>query len=234
MNKRKFISILILCILIPAMIISCFFLIKGKQYFIVSIMTVLLSMVPFFMSLERKKLQVRELVITASVIAIAVASRGAFFFLPQIKPTCAILIIAAIAFGAEFGFVSGALTMLLSNFIYGQGMWTPFQMLGMGLTVFFCAMIFHSDKKKNRFVTAVICGIICFVVYGIIVDLGSVFMMAASLNLKSIISIYASGLYFNLVHAICTTVIIALIQPIITEKLDRIKIKYGVFTEKNI
>ncbi|MCQ2485417.1 MAG: ECF transporter S component [Clostridia bacterium] len=232
MSKRKIMSVIVLCVLIPAVVVGGFFLAKGKQYYFTSLIIIGLSMLPFFLSLERKKLQVRELVIMASVIAIAVVSRAVFFFLQQAKPMCAILIITSVAFGAEFGFVSGALTMLISNFIYGQGMWTPFQMLAMAMTVFLSAVVIRTFKIKNRFIVGIISGIFCFAVYGIIVDLSSVFMMLSEFNFKSILSIYLSGLPFNIVHGVTTGVIVILVQPEINEKLDRIKIKYGLFGEK--
>lgn len=232
MSERKIFSTIIFCAVIPAVVITGWFLTKGKQYYLLSILIIAVSMVPFFLSLERRKLQVRELVITASVVAIAVASRAAFLFLPQIKPMCAILIIASVTFGAEFGFVSGALSMLISNFIYGQGMWTPFQMMGMGITVFVCALIIRSFRIKNRITVGIICGVLCFLLYGIIVDLSSVFMMLSEFNIKSILSIYLSGITFNLIHGAATGVITALIQPPVNEKLERIKIKYGIFSDK--
>ncbi len=230
MRKRKIISAVILCFLIPAIVIIGWFMAKGRQYLLLSIIIIAVSMLPFFLSLERKKLQVRELVITASVVAVAAASRSAFFFLPQVKPMCAVLIIAAAAFGPEFGFISGALSMLITNFMYGQGMWTPFQMMGMGMTVYLCALIYRNFRIKNRFIFGVISGIICFIVYGIVVDLGSVFMMVSDYNIKTVLSVYASGIPFNAVHSVTTAVIIALLQPGINEKLERIKIKYGIFT----
>lgn len=232
MSERKIFSIIILCAVIPAVVIIGWFLTSGKQYYLLSLLIIAVSMVPFFLSLERKKLRVRELVLTASVVAIAVASRGAFLFLPQIKPMCAVLIIASTAFGAEFGFISGALSMLISNFIYGQGMWTPFQMMGMGVTVFVCALIIRSFRINNRVIIGIISGILCFLLYGVIVDLSSVFMMLSEFNVKSIASIYLSGVTFNLIHGVTTGIITALIQPQINEKLERIKIKYGVFSEK--
>ena len=146
---KKHLSVIVFCAVIPAAVIAGYFLTKGKQYFLLSLMIVCASLFPFFFSLERKRLKVRELVITASAVAAAVASRAAFFFLPNIKPMCAILIIFATVFGAEFGFVSGALSMLISNFVYGQGMWTPFQMMGMGIPVFLCAVIIKTFKIKK-------------------------------------------------------------------------------------
>lgn len=232
MRKRRIISAVILCLLLTAIVIAGRFMVKGRQYLLLSVVIIVVSMLPFFLSLERKKLQARELVIIASVVAVAVASRSAFFFLPQVKPMCALLIISAAAFGPEFGFISGALSMLISNFFYGQGMWTPFQMMGMGMTVYLCAVIYRNFRIKNRFLFALISGILCFAVYGIITDAGSVFMMISDYNIKSVLSVYAAGIPFNAVHSVATAVIIALLQPGINEKLERIKIKYGIFDEK--
>lgn len=229
MHKRSIFSGVIFCLLLPVIVIAGYFLAKGKQYYLVSLLVIAVALFPFFFSLERKRLQVRELVLAASIIAIAVASRAAFFFLPQVKPMAAILIICAAAFGPEFGFVSGVLAVLLSNFIFGQGMWTPFQMLGMGLTVYFSALLFFRSKSKNRFLLAAAGGLFCTVVYGGLVDLSTVFMSVSEFTPRAVLAIYQTGLPFNLIHGCTTAAIIALIQPEINTKLERIKIKYGLF-----
>lgn len=67
-------------------------------------------MIPFFMVFEKRKPQARELIIIATLSAIAVAGRAAFFMLPNFKPVCAIVIIAGVCFGAESGFLVGAVS----------------------------------------------------------------------------------------------------------------------------
>lgn len=233
MFKRKLTSIITFCIVIPLVVLLGFFLLRGKQYYIVSALICLFSLIPFFLSLERKRLQARELVTMSCIIAAAVASRAAFFFLEQVKPTCAIIVLAAVVFGPEFGFVSGALSMLLSNMIFSQGMWTPFQMLGMGLTAFICGLLFHREKFKRNIITVgIVSGIVCFTIYGFIVDTSSVFMMASDLTLKSVLPVYASGVPFNMMHGATTAVLVALLGKTLIEKLERVKIKYSLFGER--
>lgn len=235
MFKRKLTSIMVFFVVVPLIIVPGYFLIKGKQYYIVSGLICILSFVPFFASLERKKLQARELVTMACIIAAAVASRTAFFFLEQAKPTCAIVVLAAVVFGPEFGFVSGALSMLLSNMIFGQGMWTPFQMLGMGLTAFICGILFHKNRFKGKIlIVGLVSGILCFAVYGLIVDTSSVFMWITDFRLKAALPVYISGLKFNVIHGVSTSVFIILFGKIVIEKLERVKYKYGLFSEKDI
>ena len=59
--------------------------------------------------------------IIAVLCAIGIAGRAAFFMLPQFKPVMALTIIAGVAFGGETGFLVGAMTMLASNVLFGQG-----------------------------------------------------------------------------------------------------------------
>ena len=72
----------------------------------------------------------------AVLCAIAVASRSAFFMLLQFKPVLALTIIVGVAFGGETGFLVGAVTMLVSNVLFSQGPWTPWQMFSMGIIGF--------------------------------------------------------------------------------------------------
>jgi energy-coupling factor transport system ATP-binding protein len=63
----------------------------------------------------------RKLIIISVLCAIGVAGRAAFFMLPQFKTVAAMVIISGVAFGGETGFLVGAVTMLASNFMFGQG-----------------------------------------------------------------------------------------------------------------
>lgn len=97
----------------------------------------LYALLPFFMAFEGRKPEVRELVVLATMIALATAGRAAFFMTPSFKPIIAIVIISAIAFGAEAGFLVGSMTMLVSNFLFGQGPWTPWRCLPWDLSDFY-------------------------------------------------------------------------------------------------
>ncbi len=225
-HKGRVISI-ISVLLIP-LLIAVFDFTENKNYYLLSVAVMLLSMVPFFVSLETKKLKVREIVTIASMVAIAVAGRAAFYSIPQVKPMCAIVIMSALVFGSQVGFVTGTLSVLISNFIFGQGIWTPFQMFGMGMCGLVCGLIFYKRNAKALHV-AIIGALVCFFVYGIIVDSNSVLMMSSDFSLGSVLSIYASGVAFNAIHAASTFIFLLLIEPPFVKVLQRIKIKYDLF-----
>lgn len=216
-----------------AFVIAGKFLFDNKHYYISAIILMVFAAAPFFMKFGKKNIGARELTVMASIAAAAVASRAAFYTLPQVKPMCAVLIIAASAFGGETGFVLGALSMLLSNFIFGQGSWTPFQMFGMALTAYLCGKIFYKTKLgKNKIAVSLIGGAVCFAVYGFIVDLNSVFMMSADYSIKSVLTIFASGAPFNLIHGATTAALLFIGYNPIMEKFERVRIKYALFGEE--
>ena len=99
--------------------------------------------IPFFLVFEKKKPRARELVPIAVMAALGVVGRTLFSLipLPNFKPVSAIVIITAVAFGPETGFLTGAVTGFLSNFIFGQGPWTPWQMFCWGMIGFVAGLL---------------------------------------------------------------------------------------------
>ena len=82
---------------------------------------------------ERSRPTSQVVALVAALAALAIAGRIAFAAFPNVKPTTDIVIFAGYALGPAPGFVVGALTALVSNFWFGQGPWTPWQMVGWGL-----------------------------------------------------------------------------------------------------
>ncbi len=76
----------------------------------------------------------RIVALVATLAAFAALGRIAFAALPNVKPTTDIVLISGYALGGAPGFVVGALAGLTSNFFFGQGPWTPWQMAAWGAT----------------------------------------------------------------------------------------------------
>ena len=222
-----------LLISVPAIIFGCFKLIDGKQYYLASALIVVLALGALFFSTEKKKLSTRELVSIACIVALAVAGRAVLFMLPQVKLTCAIVILAAISFGPNVGFLCGSLSMLVSNIFFGQGTHTPFQMFGMGLVAFLCGLMFYNNRLgRNRLIVALVGGFLCFAVYGFIVDSSSALFFSSPLSLKTVMPIYISGISFNAIHGVSTFVFLLITTPYIKDTFDRLAKKYELFGAK--
>lgn len=58
------------------------------------------------------------------------------------------MILAGVGLGAEAGFLTGAMAGFVSNFFFGQGPWTPWQMFSFGIIGFLAGLLFRSPGKE--------------------------------------------------------------------------------------
>lgn len=206
---------------------------KEKNYYLAAAVVLLFSAVPFFMSFEKSKPSASELSLTACLIALAVVSRAAFYLIPQVKPIGAVVVVSGVCLGAKRGYFVGAMSAFISNFIFGQGVWTPFQMAALGTVGLISGLVFGKIQAK-RIPLAITGFLLCFAVYGFVVDSCSVLMMSAQPTLSSAITIYAAGAPFSLVFGLATAVFLLLFGEAFVKKINRIIVKYAILPEKNI
>lgn len=206
-----------------------------RQYYIISIVIILLAIALFIWSFEKRKPQIREIVMLAVLTSMAIVGRIIFFMTPQFKPCAAIIIITAIMLGKESGFLCGCLTAFISDFFFGQGPWTPWQMIAFGLIGVISALIFGGTRKNliyHRFLISIYGFLITFLLYGIILDTATVVMYTEKPALSAFLATYASGIVFNLIHGLSTFVFLFVLSGEMFKKINRIKIKFNMFNEK--
>lgn len=229
LSKRTIVASLLILLLIPLTIFIGLFYLGDRKYYFISILIILEVMIPFIMVFEGRDPQARELVIISVLCAIGVAGRAAFFMIPQFKPVAAIVIISGVAFGAESGFLVGAITMFLSNILYGQGPLTPWQMFAMGIIGFLAGILFRKGfLRRDRLSLAIYGGISVFLIYGLIMNPASVLVFQSKVNLKMIATALVMGVPFDLIHGGATFFFLMIMGEPMLEKLDRIKVKYGL------
>ncbi|MGG3839860.1 ECF transporter S component [Paenibacillus thiaminolyticus] len=229
LTRRTWLAAALILVVIPATVLFGVFILQDRKYYFISLLIILYTMLPFAMVFEQRKPQAREIIVIAVLAAIAVAGRAAFFMLPQFKPVVAIVIISGVSLGAEAGFLVGALAGFVSNFFFGQGPWTPWQMFCFGIIGFLAGILFQKGllpKKKLPF--CLFGGLSTFFIYGGIINIGSLMMFTPSFSWKALLATYASGFWFDLVHAIATVFFLFILARPMLEKLDRIKRKYGL------
>ncbi len=219
----------ILCAVITFLGLKVF---ESRYYYITALLMIIIMMLPFFIEFEKKQMKTSELVVIALMTAVSAVSRCLFIFLPQVKPMCAFVVTSAAAFGPAVGFVVGALSVFLSGFAFGQGAFTPFQMLGMGMTAYVCGLIFYKTKaERNKILVSVVSFFACLIIYGLTVDTCSVLMMLDTYTFESVFSVFLTGLPFNLVHAITTAGLLFFIHIPMNNKFLRLRVKYGIFDD---
>ena len=227
-GRTKLASVLSL-LLVPLTIFIGIVYFGKKSYGVVSILVLLECMAPFALIFEGRKPKARELVLIAALCALAVAGRAALFMLPGFKPVAALVILSGVAFGGETGFLVGAMSMLTSNVLFGQGPWTPFQMFAMGLIGFLAGMSFQKGLlRAGRAPLAIFGAVSVVLVYGGIMNPASAILYQPNLSLSVLKAYYLTGFPFDLVHAAATALFLWFGAEPMLEKLERVKRKYGL------
>ena len=230
MKKSNIVTLIIFFLLIPATL----FLgtkIPGRSYYITSTLMILELMVPFFMAFEGRKPQARELVVIAVMCAIAIVARTAIP-IPHFKAIFAVIMLSGIAFGPEAGFMVGAISAFASNFFYGQGAYTPWQMMAYGAGGMLAGFLFAKGRLPQKPWVMAVFGFFATILWvGPLLDCSHIFLMLSVINRDSILAALLSGFPVNLSQAICTVLIMLLFGRPLLDKLDRVKTKYGMMEE---
>lgn len=169
---------------------------------------------------ERMRPDARVIALVATLAAFAALGRIAFAALPNVKPTTDIVLISGYALGPAPGFVVGAVAALTSNFFFGQGPWTPWQMIGWGLTGLVGAgLAALTGRRIGRWPLALVCLITGFG-FTALQDAGD--WVNFSEHSPAQLGIYVGkGLGFDTVHAIGCFVFALAFGPALARSLER-------------
>ncbi|MCD7713148.1 MAG: ECF transporter S component [Firmicutes bacterium] len=221
-RARKILSISIPFALIPASVVLTAVLFHEKHYAAVSLFVTLLVLILFISGIEKKKTGTRRLVITAVMTSLSVVGR----FIPIFKPVTAMTIISGIYICPESGFTVGALTALLSDFYFGQGPWTPFQMMAWGL-IGYIAGLLSSQLQKSR--ASLLCfGALSGVLYSAVMDVWTVLWYSGDFSLSLYIAAEVTALPYTVSYAVSNVFFLFVLARPFGEKLGRLRIKYGI------
>ena len=227
--KRTLCAAVMIFLCIPFTVLAGIYWFGDRKYVFISLLVLLETMLPFVLVFEGRKPKTRELVTIAVLCALGVAGRAAFFMLPQFKPVVAIAIIAGVALGGETGFLVGAVTMLVSDMFFGQGPWTPWQMFALGLIGFLAGVLFQKGLlSRDRGTLTVFGALSALVIYGGIINPASALMWQTQINWQMVLTYCISGFPMDAVLAAATAAFLWIFGEAMLEKLDRIKVKYGL------
>ena len=227
MKKSHIATLLVFFLLIPATIYLGMML-PGRTYYITGTLIILELMLPFFLAFEGRKPQARELVIIAVLSAMAIAGRVAIP-ISDFKAIFGIIMLSAIAFGPETGFMVGAIAAFGSNFFYGHGAYTPWQMFAYGAGGMLAGFAFGKGKLPRKPWLMAIFGFVTIVlIVGPIMDSMSLFLGFAKLNKRVIATVFVPGFAHNCLNGGCTAAVMLIFGKPFLAILNRIQVKYGM------
>ena len=202
-----------------------------RLYLIASVVLIIIAIVVFIRKYEKNKPSTKDVVLLSVMISLAVIGRLVFFMVPQFKPCAAVIIITGIMLGKQAGFLSGVMTAFISDFFYGMGPWTLWQMMAFGVIGLLSAIIFNNERieKMGGYGKLILCiygFLVTFIVYGFIMDTATVFMITDKPTVKLFLATYAGGIVFNLIHATSTFIFLYLMANPLSKKIKRVLVKY--------
>ena len=223
-NKRvrTLLRFVIPFVLIPTVAILGTLVFDEKKHLFISFFVAVLSVLLFLSGFEKKETGTRRMVIVAVMIAMCVAGR----FIPFFKPVTAITVITAIYLGGESGFLVGSLSALLSNFYFGQGPWTAFQMLAWGL-IGLVAGFLSNPLRKSR-AALLTYGVLSGVVFSLIMDIWTVLWYNDNFDLTLYLTALATALPHTVLYSVSNFIFLWFMAKPFGDKMNRIKNKYGI------
>jgi energy-coupling factor transport system substrate-specific component len=149
-----------------------------------------------------RSVSAHELSLVAAPAAIATASRVLFASLPNVKPVTFIVLVSGVALGPGPGFMVGATSALVSNLFFGQGPWTPWQMLGWGLVGAAGGLLGARGRRPGRWELVVAGGLLALAFDWLVTFW--MFLAFTAKTWPAFIALYAQGLPFDLAHVAAT------------------------------
>jgi energy-coupling factor transport system substrate-specific component len=174
---------------------------------------------------ERSRPPSQVVALVAALAALAIAGRIAFAAFPNVKPTTDIVVFAGYALGPAPGFVVGALAGLVSNFWFGQGPWTPWQMVGWGMCGVMGAALALGVRNAGRFSLAAVCGL-AGIAYGVLLNFSLMATYGGDLSLERFLTLEARAIPFDLAHVAGNVAFALLAGPAMVRMLVRFRQRF--------
>jgi energy-coupling factor transport system substrate-specific component len=174
---------------------------------------------------ERSRPPAQVVSLVAALAALAIAGRIAFAAFPNVKPTTDIVIFAGYALGPAPGFAVGAFSALVSNFWFGQGPWTPWQMAAWGLCGVLGAALALGTRNVGRLTLAAVCGLAAFG-YGAILNFSLIVTYGGEVSWVHFIFYETRAIPFEIAHASGNIVFALVAGPAMIRMLIRFRERF--------
>ncbi|MCD6230445.1 MAG: ECF transporter S component [Dehalococcoidia bacterium] len=225
MKKSRICLSLVLLIGVGFAVCSVFFPVINSlvSWGVLAILLSVLIILAFFFQFESVALSSKEIALVSTLTAMSVVLRIPFSAVPSFQPCTFLILCTGYVFGPVAGFMVGAMTPLISNFLLGQGPWTLGQMLAWGMIGYFAAYLSRFKLSRRSLVSI---GIIAAYGFGLLVNVYFWLYFAYPLTLNTLILAQLASFWFDAFHAIGNAVFFGLFGVKVIEILKRYKRRF--------
>lgn len=180
--------------------------------------------------MEHRKMDVRKIALIAVMTAMSVAGRFVFAALPGFKPVTAVVVLCGMYLGADAGFICGALSALISNCYFGQGPWTPFQMLVWGI-IGLVAGLSGKQLQKSR-IALMIYAVAAGIAFSFLMDIYTVIWAVGGWSWAYYAAAIVSAVPYTVIYAVSNVIFLAVLSRAVGKKLARVVNKYHIVEDE--
>ncbi|WP_413537326.1 ECF transporter S component [Enterococcus malodoratus] len=160
-------------------------------------------------------LGVKELSLLSMMVALCVVSRTFFQFIVNVQPVTAILLIITIYWGAYQGLLVSILSILITNFYMGMGVWTIAQVATYFLLISLTGLLKKIPKFKQSILIQAIYAGITGLLFGFLISA----IQAPFLGISAFLPYYLAGIPVDVMHAVGNVVFYLLLTPVLKKLL---------------
>lgn len=219
---RRMLKIALPFAVMPAFVLLMPKTLLAAYYAPIILLMTCLSLLLFFAGFDRRDIGTRRMVLVSVMTALSVIGR----LLPLVKPVTALTVLAGMYLGAEAGFLTGALSAVLSNFIMGQGPWTPFQMLAWGLIGLLAGCLAQPLRRSRMLLYGY--GLLSGIAFSALLDVWTTVWTNGAFSWRAYTAALLTAIPFTMLYAFSNLLFLMLFAKPFGEKLARIEKKYGL------
>jgi energy-coupling factor transport system substrate-specific component len=194
---------------------------------VASFLIVGVVLVSGWLAYERRRPSARLAAVVAVMSALAALGRDAFVALPDVKPITAMTLVVGYALGPLPGFAVGALGMLVSNFVLGQGPYTPWQMAAWGIVGLAGAALGALTRRRSGRVTLALACALAALAAGEIMDLYT-WTLGAAHTPAAYLAVAGQALPFDLTGVVSSFLFGLAFAPELARVLARVRLRMDV------
>jgi energy-coupling factor transport system substrate-specific component len=185
---------------------------------------------------ERSRPSPRTAAVVAVMAALAALGRDAFAALPDVKPITAMTLVVGYALGPVPGFAVGALGMLASNFVLGQGPYTPWQMAAWGMVGLFGAALGALSRRNGSPPARITLALACAFSALAAKEVMNVYTwtLGASHTPAAFLAVAGSALAFDLTDTVASFLFGLAFAPELARLLGRTRMRMEVVWEPSV
>ncbi|MHC5216253.1 ECF transporter S component [Enterococcus sp. LJL128] len=159
---------------------------------------------------------IREIAYLSLVIAACVVGRLVFQPLPNVQPMTAIFLIITIQLGLSRGMIVALLSVLITNFYLGMGIWTFSQLLSYFFILLIVMVLSRFKEFRNSYFLQSLFSFLAGFLYGLIIS----FIDVQVYGMPAFLPYYLQGIPFDFMHGIGNLIFYLILAPVFIRLLQ--------------